>query len=131
MTSRELVEALWRLFDERLWDQAAELLAADIVCEWPHTGERIAGAEAFIEVNARYPDWDRLDVERIVADGPEVVAEVAVSHPGGVARVASFATVVDGRIVRLREYWVEECAEDPPAWRAGRFRRGPVAPPSG
>jgi hypothetical protein len=79
--SAEVVEQLWRLFDERDWERAAHLLAEDVVFEWPHSRETIRGRENVIELNRIYPGWSSLRVERLVA-GLErrEVGEVAVSE---------------------------------------------------
>ena len=62
-------------------EAAARELHADFVAEWPHTGARIRGRGAFIELNRNYRSG--VDpVRRIVVSGDEVAAEVAVTHLG-------------------------------------------------
>jgi ketosteroid isomerase-like protein len=35
----EVARALWDRFQKRDWDAAGELLAEDVVVDWPHTRE--------------------------------------------------------------------------------------------
>ena len=117
--NRQAVELLWQRFQDRDWNGARELLADGFVAEWPHSRERIVGADAFIEVNRRYPgDWS-LALRHIVADGDRVVSEVEVEHAeDGVFCAASFFELREGLIERAREYWVAAGSEEPPAWRS-------------
>jgi limonene-1,2-epoxide hydrolase len=115
----EVVRSLWDRFEARDWDAAAELLAEEVVVDWPQTRERIRGRERVIAVNRNYPEGWTIRVLRVVQDGDVAVSEVAVDHVDhGTFHAASFFEVVEGRIVRGTEYWVDPPAGDPPAWRA-------------
>jgi limonene-1,2-epoxide hydrolase len=114
-----VVEALWDRIQARDWSGVANLVAEDVVVEWPVSAERIVGNKNFVAVNSEYPGGWSIRVLRIVADGSEVVSEVEVPHDEfGVFRVASFWTVQQGRIVRGREYWTSVGADPRPEWRA-------------
>ncbi len=119
-----VVRALWERFQARDWDAAAELLAEDVVVDWPQTRERIHGRDRVITVNRNYPEGWTIRVLRIVQDGDVAVSEVAVDHVDlGTFHAASFFEVVDGRIARGTEYWVDPPSGDPPAWRAAWVER--------
>jgi ketosteroid isomerase-like protein len=124
MEPSKTVQLLWDRMQDRDWAGVGELLAADVVVEWPVSGERILGRENYVRINAEYPEGWSIDVLRIVASGNDVVSEVEVPHDTmGVHRVVSFWTVHDGRITGGREYWTELGADPSPAWRAPYVER--------
>ena len=116
--NRDVVAALWARFEARDWDGAQALLADDAVVEWPHSGERFAGATSFIEMNRRHPapNW-HIQVKRIVAEGDQVVSEVWVPTDAQPAFVTSFFELRDGKIARITEYWLD-CEPEAADWRA-------------
>jgi ketosteroid isomerase-like protein len=58
-------------------------------------------------------------VINLVAEGATVVSEVRVPHTGlGRFDLVSILDVEDGRVVRGREYWMDEVAELIPPERA-------------
>lgn len=119
MEPKQVVLALWDRMQARDWTGLAELLAADLVVEWPVSAERIVGRANYVAVNAEYPEGWSIRVLRVVADGPAVVSEVEVPHESmGVHRAVSFWTVLDGRIVAGREYWTQPGTDPSPQWRA-------------
>jgi ketosteroid isomerase-like protein len=108
----------------RDWKGLGELLAEDLVVEWPVSRERIEGRGNFVRINAEYPEGWAIKVLRIVADGEVVVSEVEVPHDAmGVHRVVSFWTVRGGKIVDGREYWTELGSDPSPEWRAAYVQR--------
>ncbi|TDC22775.1 nuclear transport factor 2 family protein [Streptomyces sp. 8K308] len=124
MESSGVVRGLWERMQARDWAGVGELLAEDLVVEWPVSGERIVGRENYVRINAEYPEGWTIRVLRVVASGDEVVSEVEVPHTGmGVHRVASFWTVREGRIARGREYWSELGSDPSPEWRAPYVQR--------
>ena len=119
MQPAEVVRELWRRIEARDWDGVGELLADDLVLDWPETGERIRGRENFVEFNRNYPEGWSIEVQQILADGNRVASEIRVPHTElGLHWAASFFEVEDGRIARGTEYWVAQSKEPPPAWRA-------------
>ncbi|MEU8296269.1 nuclear transport factor 2 family protein [Micromonospora sp. NPDC048909] len=124
MEPRTIVQELWDRMQARDWGRLGELLADDLVVEWPVSGERIVGPASYVAVNAEYPEGWSIDVLRIVAEGEVVVSEVEVPHETmGVFRVASFWTVRDGKVVAGREYWTSLGADPSPQWRAAYVQR--------
>ncbi|MBQ1066063.1 MULTISPECIES: nuclear transport factor 2 family protein [unclassified Micromonospora] len=119
MNAEAVVRALWDRMQARDWAGVGELLADDVVVEWPASAERIVGRDNYVKINAEYPEGWSIRVLRVVASGETVVSEVEVPHEGmGVHRVASFWTVRDGRIVEGREYWTSLGHDPSPQWRA-------------
>jgi ketosteroid isomerase-like protein len=103
-----LSRALWERMEARDWDGVAALLHDEFVLDWPQSGERIRGREAFLAVNREYPGEWHITVERVLADGDEAVTLVRVegaNEPGRVDRAASFMHVRDGQVDRVLEFW--------------------------
>ncbi|MFJ6630698.1 nuclear transport factor 2 family protein [Streptomyces sp. NPDC091376] len=124
MEPSEIVRSLWDRMQERDWAGVGELLAGDVVVEWPVSGERIVGRDNYVSINAEYPEGWSIRVLRVVADGGTVVSEVEVPHEAmGVHRVASFWTVREGKIVEGREYWSELGSDPSPQWRAAYVQK--------
>jgi ketosteroid isomerase-like protein len=126
MTPNETVAEVWRRIASRDWDGFGALLAPDVVLELPASRERVTGRANVIAVNAEYPDGWSIDVRRIVGGDEAAVAGTAVVVVSevnmpladvGVFAAASFWTVVDGRVTRLREYWVLIGGDEAPEWR--------------
>jgi ketosteroid isomerase-like protein len=120
--SGAIVAELWRRIHARDWDAVGELLAEDFVLEWPNARICIRGRTNFVEFNRSYPEGWSIEVLRIVAEGNTAVSEVRVPHPTvGPHYALSFLEVEGGRLVRGREYWVEERYEKPAPERARWF----------
>ncbi|HEX3330321.1 MAG TPA: nuclear transport factor 2 family protein [Gaiellales bacterium] len=108
MSSRVIVESFWAAMRKNDWGHAAEYLAERCVIDWPCSGERIVGRQAFAAMQLRYPTntgrWS-FDVHRIVAEGNVVVSEVTVTDGEQAARVIAFSILDDDRIAEQIEYW--------------------------
>lgn len=120
---RVVVARFWAAMQDNDWAAASERLAEDVVIEWPQSGEVIRGRANFVAINAHYPAagrW-RFAIERVVHEGDAVVTDVAVTDGKLKARAISFATVADGFITKLVEYWPDPF--DAPAWRASWVER--------
>lgn len=119
MEPTQTVQALWDRIQARDWAGVGELIAEDLVVEWPVSRERIVGRDNFIRVNAEYPEGWSIRVLRVIADGDTVVSEVEVPHESlGVFRSVSLWTLRDTLIVAAREYWTQLGADPAPEWRA-------------
>ena len=118
----ELVSSFWARIQARDWDGLGDLLADDFYVEWPDTRLRIRGRENFVEFNRTYPEGWTIEVQEIVAQGETVVSEVRVPHiEQGTYYVISIFTVDSDRLMRGREYWLEDHVEEQPAERARFF----------
>lgn len=117
MDAHSVVFDFWLKMKTNKFRLAAELLAEEYVCYWPMSNEVIRGRENFIAINELYPAegiW-RFDVQDIIAEGERVVSDVVISDGKTNARVISFHTVVNGKIVQQKEFWPEQY--QPPQWR--------------
>jgi GNAT superfamily N-acetyltransferase len=111
------VRALWSAIQARDWARARSLLHDDLRVVWWTSGERIAGADAYVEVNARFPEgWTVRLLEASPLQDGRVVSLVRVDHPPRSFFATSFFRLDDGRVIGLDEYWAT--LEPPPSWRA-------------
>ncbi len=121
-----LVRAFWHRIQARDWAGVAELLAPEVVLDWPVSRERVVGAANVVAVNAEYPEGWEIRVLRVLGHGRDVASEVEVTMPDAPAsRSAAFWTVADGRITSGVEYWSTVGADAAPAWRAPYSERLP------
>jgi ketosteroid isomerase-like protein len=119
MDAKSTVAELWRRLQARDWNGFAALLADDLVIEWPNTRQRIRGRDAYVGFNRAYPEGWTIEVLDLVADGNIVVSEVRVPHADlGRFDLVSILEVEEGRVVRGREYWMDEVTEPVPPERA-------------
>jgi ketosteroid isomerase-like protein len=116
--SKQVIEKFWAAMQTNDFAKAGEILHDDYILEWPQAGERIRGRANFIAINVNYPAHGRWEftVHRILAEGDEVVSDVGVTDGLVKARVITFSTVRDGRILRQIEFWPDPF--EPAAWRA-------------
>ncbi|ASP38349.1 polyketide cyclase [Bacterioplanes sanyensis] len=118
MTVKEVVLAYWQSMQTNDYTNAADWLSDDFECHWPQSQEVICGKANFIALNSAYPSegvW-QFEIERLVAEGQQVVTDVRVSDGVRHDRAVTFHTVIDGVIHRQVEYWPD--SYDAPAWRA-------------
>lgn len=107
----------WRLLQARDWAAARALLRADLQAVWWTSGERFDGADAFIDVQRRYPEgWDIRLLECTRLEDGRVQALVRVDHGPQSFFATSIARVDEGLLIGIEEYWAT--AEAPPAWRS-------------
>ena len=116
--SKQIVENFWAAMQTNDFRRAAEFLHEDYILEWPQSGERIRGRANFVAVNENYPAHGRwvFTIHRILAEGDEVVSDVGVADGVVNARVITFSTVRDGRILHQTEFWPDPF--EAAAWRA-------------
>jgi GNAT superfamily N-acetyltransferase len=111
------VRSLWTAFQARDWAAARRLLRDDLQAVWWTSGERFDGADAFIGVQARYPEgWTLHLIEAERLEDGRVMSLVRVDHLPARFFATSFFRVDDGLIIGIDEYWAT--LEPPPAWRA-------------
>lgn len=112
MSPESVVREFWERMASNDFDSVAAVMAPEVIVEWPQSHERIRGVANFARRNTEYPSagpW-RFTLQRLVASGAEVVAQVHVTDGAQVAEPISFFTVEQGRIIRLVEYWPEPFA---------------------
>lgn len=115
--SKQIVEEFWAAMQSNDFKAAGELLHDDYLLEWPQSGERIRGRTSFVAVNVNYPTHGRWEftIHRMLAEGDEVVSDVSVTDGVIRARVITFSTVHDGKILQQTEFWPDPF--EPAAWR--------------
>ena len=119
MSPGDVVGRFWQLFDTEEWAAAGELLADDVVVEWPHSGELIRGRANVLALNSEYPGSSRIRVLRLIDGGAGAVAsEVEVTNGADIFWAASFFTVAGGLIRHVRELWVDAPTAPPPEGRS-------------
>ena len=107
-----IVERFWDLMGSNDFYSVGELLSEAFVLDWPQSGERIRGREAFAAMNAEYPahgPWS-FAVNRIVGGEEAAVSDVFVTDGVQAARAITFFAVSDGQIDAIVEYWPEPFA---------------------
>lgn len=124
---------LWRLFNDRKWDEARKLLSENFECYWPQSREHIAGPDNFIEVNRRYPGEHKIQLHNSMAEYDVWDKEWTVSTqvyieskmPDGkemkLYAISFFELDRDGQIKSATEYWGDTC--EPPKWRKDLVER--------
>src|SRR5512143_1942728 len=117
-SSRDIVVGFWQAMQSNDFRAAAQWLHDDYVLDWPQSGERIRGRDNFAAINEQYPAAGRwqFTINRIVAEGDQVVSDVTVTDGQIVGRAITFSTVRAGKIVHQVEYWPDSF--EAPAWRA-------------
>ncbi len=121
MEAGAALRGLMAAIDEHRWDDLEQYLHPEFLCHLVHTGESFTRTE-WIRFNAGYPDFDRLELEELVAAEAEAACRSHVTSRGAAGvrhfACASFARMADGRILRLTEVWTDVGQQAPPATRA-------------
>lgn len=115
--ARETVIAFWSTMQTNDFAAASAWLAEDFELYWPQSSERIIGRANFAALNTHYPAhglW-RFTLNKILAEGDEVVTDVSVSDGEVEATALTFSVVKEGLIIRQVEYWPNPF--EAPAWR--------------
>lgn len=127
------VRALWAAVQARDWAAMRRVLKADLQVTWWTSGERFMSAEAYVDVQRRYPEgWTIRLLEAQRLDDGRVLSVVRVDHPPQRFFCTAIARVEDGLIGAIDEYWAT--LEAPPDWRtpsaiAGLSRFDPADDP--
>jgi ribosomal protein S18 acetylase RimI-like enzyme len=131
--SVRVVRSMWSAFQARDWAAARRLMRDDLRATWWTSGEQFDSADAFVEVQARYPEgWTLHLIECERLEDGRVISVARVDQSPNVFFATSFFRVDDGLIIGVEEYW--SMLEPPPAWRTpeaipGLSRFDPLADP--
>ena len=89
------------------FNSVKDVLSDDFVMEWPQSKERIRGADNFVQLNSDYPTKDKwtFRINRLLAQGNEVVTQVSLTDGEQSAEPVSFFTIEQGKITKLMKYW--------------------------
>jgi len=127
------VRTLWAAVQARDWAAMRRVLKDDLLVTWWTSGERFESAEAYVEVQRRYPEgWTIHLLEAQRLDDGRVLSVVRVDHPPHRFFCTAIARVEDGLIGAIDEYWAT--LEAPPEGRtpaviAGLSRFDPADDP--
>ena len=108
----EVVTKFWELMMTNDFRSVGSLLSDDFVLDWPQANERIRGRDNFAAMNEEYPAhgrW-RFAINRLIGDEHGAVSDVSVTDGVQRARVITFFTVENGRIVGAVEFWPDDYA---------------------
>ncbi|MBA4178932.1 MAG: hypothetical protein C0505_20625 [Leptothrix sp. (in: Bacteria)] len=124
-----VVRQFWAAVQARDWAAARALLRDDLQAVWWTSGERFAGADAFIAVQAAYPEgWALRLKEAARLDDGRVLSVARVDQAPAHFFATSLFRIDDGLIAGIDEYWAT--LEAPPEWRtpAGFTGLQPIDP---
>ena len=94
-----------------------QVFTADVVIEWPQSGERIKGEKNRREIYGRFPTLPTVTPRRITGSGEVWVLEASLDYGDGDPYQAVFILEMrDGRIARETGYWSKPFPA--PEWRA-------------
>ena len=93
--------------ETRDWDGVGELVAEDLVLEWPNALLRLRGRANFVEFNRSYPEGWSIEVLRVVGAGNNAVSEVRVPHPAIGPHYALSFFEVEEELTDERARWFE------------------------
>src|SRR6185369_3696926 len=101
----DVVREFWRLMATNDFHAVGAVLSDGFVLDWPQSNERIRGAERFARMNTEYPSNGRwsFTVQRVLAEGPQVVSVVDITDGKLRATAVSFFTVAGGKITHVVE----------------------------
>lgn len=109
MKPQDVVLAFWQCMHSNDFLAASDWLADEFECFLPQSGETIRGGWNYAMVNIHFPSFGpwSFEIESLLADGERVVSDVKITDGIQEARLVTFSTVRDERIVRQVEYWPE------------------------
>lgn len=105
--ARDLLERYWRLVAERATDAIGDLVTEEFVEEWPQSGERLRGADAWRAVVEGHPTYPAVALRRIIGCGNVWACEADFAYPGGNEpwRVCAIVELRSGRIDTITQYF--------------------------
>ena len=136
----DLMLRFWELINTRQLDKMGEVVADDIVADWPQSRERVRGIENLRHILGEYPgggiapavESARLTpgeegsylltpmftMVRVQGAGDKAFVSVKTRYPDGSDwYIASVAHARGGKLVKLEQYFAP--LYDAPEWRAG------------
>ena len=112
---------------EKFAEAQREMMADDMVQEWPQSGERIRGRKNIEEINQNYPASTgtnpKVKLKRILKPGEAWIVEATIDYGDGVpvSAVSIIETGADGKAIRQTDYFANPF--EAPAWRADYVER--------
>jgi ketosteroid isomerase-like protein len=120
--NRAAVQALVAAINAGDLHALEQVFTADVVIEWPQSGERIKGEKNRREIYGRFPSLPKVTPRRITGSGEIWVLEASLDYGDGDRYQAVFILEMrDGRIARETGYWSKPFPA--PEWRAAWVER--------
>ena len=142
---RTVIERYVRALTKLDWDAAADLLTADYVEDYPQSGERVEGPDAYRRMFRNSP-YEKDESGRVIQQAVDIVGSedrwvmtptliplrvegsgdayttvIDATYPDGSRWfIVSLVRVRDGKIARARTFWAGDF--EPAEWRAGSVR---------
>ena len=116
------IEAVFADGDMEALGRAQDAMSsADIVVDWPQSGERIRGRANVSAINANYPSnaaggAPKAKLRRVLTPGEAWIIEATIDYGDGVpVSMVSIMEVEDGKVVHQTEYFASPF--EAPEWR--------------
>jgi ketosteroid isomerase-like protein len=114
---REALTAHWRASAAGDLDAEHDIYDDDVICDYPQSGERIAGRINLQALRSHHPDKPSgFDVRRIQGEGNLWVTEYSIAYTGRAAYTVSIMEFHNGKVVHETQYFSDPF--EAPAWRS-------------
>ena len=121
-SNRQPIEALIAAINGRDLAALDKVFAADVVMEWPQSGERIRGNANRREIYSRFPSLPKVTPRRMTGSGDTCVLEASLDYGDGDPYLAVFVFQLrDGLIAKEIAYWSKPFPA--PDWRSAWVER--------
>jgi ketosteroid isomerase-like protein len=114
-TNRKTIERLAQSLKTNDTDAARGLFHADVIQEWPQSGERIRGIDNMEAINKNYPGFPEMNLRRMLTGGDLVVVETSLNYSGKPVHGVSIYELRDGKIAKETDYFADPF--EAPDWR--------------
>lgn len=116
-TIREAVNAHWQASAAGDLDAEHDIYDADVICDYPQSGERILGRINLQALRSHHPGKPSgFDVRRIQGEGDLWITEYSIAYQGRVAYTVSIMEFCSGKVIHETQYFSEPF--EAPAWRS-------------
>jgi hypothetical protein len=120
MQEEQILEALnthWRASAAGDANAEHDIYDADVVCEYPQSGEQILGRSNLQALRSHHPGKPSgFDVKRILGNGDLWITEYTITYQERLAYTVSIMEFRNGKVVRETQYFADHF--EAPAWRS-------------
>lgn len=98
-------------------DGEHEIYDEDVICDYPQSGERIAGRRNLQELRSQHPDRPSgFHVRRIIGKGDLWLTEYTIAYQSRLSYAVSIMEFREGKVVHETQYFADPF--EAPVWRA-------------
>jgi hypothetical protein len=120
----ELIDRYWEAVNQRDLERVRACVTDDFVEDWPQSGERIRGIDAWHRMATTHPTYPSVTPVRTMGEGDLWVTEALFDYGGGDPwKVCAILELSGDRIAKVTEYF--GAPFEVPEWRAGMTERIP------